>query len=1034
MKSIKWPTILVALALSLNVFSQVTMLKILPNPLNTLPGRATSLSATGGTAPYRFTTNIGSISMFSLPATFTPAASGNGIITVIDSKGVTATTPVTVYSALKLASAAVSLNGGQTYTIVPTGGKTPYRFTKNSGLGSINGAVFTAPLVSDVSTISVVDDLGQLLQLKFTTTPVTPPAISFMGTNKLTFTAGEPVTLSWGTTNATSLKLDPGAINVTGKTSYVVYPSAATDYILTATNSAKSVTAKKTILPNKVFDGSGIALNIASSCVLNTINDYMELMTYNNRRIEPADCSVVKVATPVFSWVLPMDKLPTAPMTLVMTRLSDGYAYSISSTSTRLLLPFALTQGMYEWVVKYTNKSNALVRSAPRKFLISASNQFVIPTGVNLANRVALKPHPRAVPSGSTIDNVVSAAGNGEYKYSFEKYLRYGLTAFNTAIPSVPKDVKSTDYPPNSTEYAAILTALKNKSIDEAFVIESLGYVAKFSKNESYKTAGINHLMALAAWPSDPWSATSETVQDQANREIFLSLAQGLDLFHESLTAPQRQLIVASLKKRLKQTMDKFSGFDRNPYDSHLLTCVQYATQALMYAVGTPEFPEANALLASSWESLVTNSGVWGGGSDGAYGNGTSYGWYATGSSVNLIAAARLIADVDLTKWPVYGNIGFNQMAFYPAAANMRGQFGDELENVDQYFTYSKDSIRLLAKLANKPEYEWYWRAYPDNVTYTGFMKPFHYLLAGLPSNIPTKTPVLSSNMLFEDAGVVAFHTNTTDSLRSSLFFRSSRLGSFNHSHADNNAFTFVSKGKELFISGGYYPSYGTNHHKFVTRATRFKNALTFDGGIGQGEPVFAPTAPGAPVDNMDARGKLINFNVTTNWSVTTGDATLAYRGRDPNTGNWNPLLTSAIRSIAYDKADGVILIYDFATSTSNRFWELNFQSLNLPELSNLNKTVKISNAGSSACMDVYGLAGSFKTSSGFPIAPEVARPDQFHSIFRANVATSQLASVTVIRENCSTVPVNVSVFGTKASINVNGKYIVLDKKTIQSN
>ena len=51
-------------------------------------------------------------------------------------------------------------------------------------------------------------------------------------------------------------------------------------------------------------------------------------------------------------------------------------------------------------------------------------------------------------------------------------------------------------------------------------------------------------------------------------------------------------------------------------------------------------------------------------------------------------------------------------------------------------------------------------------------------------------------------------HSETANPKRSSLFFRSSRLGTINHSHADNNAFTFVSKGKNIFISGGVYDDF----------------------------------------------------------------------------------------------------------------------------------------------------------------------------------------------------------------------------------
>jgi hypothetical protein len=287
-----------------------------------------------------------------------------------------------------------------------------------------------------------------------------------------------------------------------------------------------------------------------------------------------------------------------------------------------------------------------------------------------------------------------------------------------------------------------------------------------------------------------------------------------------------------------------------------------------------------------------------------------------------------------------------------------------------------------------------------------------------------------TSSYAFEDAGLVAMHSNIADPLRSSVFFRSSRLGSFNHSHADNNAFTFVSKGQPLLISGGYTPYYGSPHHVAVARATRFKNALTFDGGIGQAEPSAHPTAPGKPVDSMDTRGELINFSDNTLWAVTTGDATLAYRGQNAGGGSWSPLLTNAVRTVAYQRAEKVVVIYDWASSNSSRKWELNFQAPTAPKLTG--QTTRIDNNGASACIDVYGMPGSVKLTNGFPVAPEKSYPDQYQARYTATTASTVLVAVTVIREGCRIVPIRVDFSGTAATVSVNGgAAIVADRRTV---
>ena len=67
------------------------------------------------------------------------------------------------------------------------------------------------------------------------------PTISSFTANSSTISAGQSVTLSWSVSNATSLQINPGAMNVTGTSSIAVLPMASTAYTLTATNAVGSV-------------------------------------------------------------------------------------------------------------------------------------------------------------------------------------------------------------------------------------------------------------------------------------------------------------------------------------------------------------------------------------------------------------------------------------------------------------------------------------------------------------------------------------------------------------------------------------------------------------------------------------------------------------------------------------------------------------------------------------------------------------------------------------------------------------------------
>lgn len=781
------------------------------------------------------------------------------------------------------------------------------------------------------------------------------------------------------------------------------------------------------------LNGNGIPEGYAVGCVPTSLNDFMETVSYSIRRVEPRECDLINISTPIFSWPIPADLPDAGLMTFRLVKVNaDNTTTAITALSTatpRVLHSKELVAGNYKWHVTYTNKYGQLITGQQRRFSVKSGTLFPIPSGTALADKVAGKTvRPRTLPAGSSFASLATKAQNSDYKEAYKAFLEKADSYLIDTVTAVPANLKPENFS-TSTLYDDWFKKVIAASIVETTAVETLGYALQFTSNSKYQARALSRLMNLAAWPVD--GATSEAKQDQANRRIYLALALGLDLHQNRLSPAQRTTIVNALRNRLSQTMAKFDKFATVPYDSHLLTATQFTTEALMAAVGTPEFTEAKSLLAKSWETMITMSGAWGGGSDGGFGNGSAYGWFAMNNTARLMAAVRLMANVNLSLWSALGNIGQNQIALTPAAGYLMGSMGDGVETNRNYFDYSWQEFRLLANVTGKPEYEWYWRVDPRNTLLHVSLLPYHFMMLGLTTpQAPAQTPVLPDSYLFEDAGYVAIHSKTTDTLRSSLVFRSSRLGSYNHSHADNNGFTFVSKGKEILISGGYYPDYLTAHHAKVNRATRYKNALTFDSGIGQSEPSPDPIVPGAPVMSMDANGKLINFKDNGTWAVATGDATKAYSGYDSSKYTWTPLLTNAVRTVAYNRKEKVVVIYDYATSLTPRKWELNFQALTEPVLNGT--TIQITNGTSKGCINIYAPAGYINLSSGFTVAPEKPAPNQFRAIYKVLNASGSIAAITTIREDCRVVPITVQFSGTSASISINSQpALTMDRRMV---
>jgi hypothetical protein len=243
-------------------------------------------------------------------------------------------------------------------------------------------------------------------------------------------------------------------------------------------------------------------------------------------------------------------------------------------------------------------------------------------------------------------------------------------------------------------------------------------------------------------------------------------------------------------------------------------------------------------------------------------------------------------------------------------------------------------------------------------------------------------------------------------------------------------------------ISSGYYPWYGSPHHIGVTRLTRFKSALTINGGIGQNEtvenPLQAPTQPGLTNYSMDNNGQIINFFDSARWGVLTGDASNAYRPRQRlfPYAYGSALVDVALRSAAYDRIERIAVIYDYAKSATPRLWELNFHALSpfLPQASAL----RIDRPGAALCVEVLGPRGSFKTSQGFTIAPEkpypsAQYPEQFHARYSVSKSSLELTSVTILREDCSAARVAVRFDDAAATVSINdGAAIVFDRRQVR--
>jgi len=93
--------------------------------------------------------------------------------------------------------------------------------------------------------------------------PAVPPSIASFTANPPTVRSGEPSTLSWSVTGATTLSIAPGIGDVTGTTAVAVLPTTTTAYTLTATNTAGSDSEAVTVTVDDTITVEGRVIGLA---------------------------------------------------------------------------------------------------------------------------------------------------------------------------------------------------------------------------------------------------------------------------------------------------------------------------------------------------------------------------------------------------------------------------------------------------------------------------------------------------------------------------------------------------------------------------------------------------------------------------------------------------------------------------------------------------------------------------------------------------------------------------------------------------
>ena len=541
---------------------------------------------------------------------------------------------------------------------------------------------------------------------------------------------------------------------------------------------------------------------------------------------EPMDGLIVPVNPPPLFWA-PEERADVYEVQLGRDRQLGG-------TDTRTvegikwcfyLSPRALDEGTWHWRWRPAEGEWSEIRS----FEVTASaHSFEVPTPAEIMAGIA-RGHPR-LPKPEGEVRVPRADAEVHYE-----------------LPEEPIGYQPDEPPGSNPFYARYFAIMRGGGRAEQVVTRAAGAYA-VTGDERIGQAARQVLVEVAAW--DPRGSTSHKNEDYANWMIMTALSKGYDYLYDLLSEEERAQVRAAIVDRATQIMDhaRRRPLEIYPINSHLWVGVMRLMWPGIVLLGEEE--EAGDWLEYCLGVFATVWPIWGG-TDGGWSRGLSY--YRVASFVTNFEMLRKLG------------INFWHKAFFTHHAEFLAYaatpkrpypgFGDMAASDPIGTLYpGRGHAQVAAALARElgdPLAAWY--AAEMGQSDIGEVEPLAPIGAPLARHFPS-------------VGWVLMHTDLADADNDVFFaLKSSPYGSSDHCHSDQNAFVLTAYGQALAVQTGYYDAYGSPHHIGWMSTTRAKNAITVNGGKGQG------------YKSIEARGEVTEFFHSAGFDYAVGDASEAY-------------------------------------------------------------------------------------------------------------------------------------------------------------
>jgi hypothetical protein len=726
----------------------------------------------------------------------------------------------------------------------------------------------------------------------------------------------------------------------------------------------------------------------------------------------PVDQSKAGVNPPGFCWT-PHDQASTYRLEVFGDSTPAQAAFWIDKLDSTVYPPTAvMTPGQYRWQVVYRNAEG-------KEYGVSKSRRFDIPPGLpelpmpdvkQLRNKLA-NIRPRLFLGGNRLANIREEVRKGAVSQ-----WDFFLTAANDALKEGPYP-EPKGYPNGEFIVEDWRRIYRPGKVGSAHLAR-LALAYKITGEGKYLEGARRWMMNLAAW--DPTGIVSHDAaqldgsegNDEASMPVLERMAFAWDWIGGELTPKERARVLAVMPERGNQVLRllRKQDFLSHPFSNHEGRVLAFLGLAGLSFLG--DLPEAEEWLDYVLRCYLTSFPAWGG-DEGGWAQGIGY-WAAYVNWLSSFAEAlRGATEVDLLRRPFYRHNGFFPLYFHPPYAPM-GAFGDAGDS--QPSLHEKLLIDYFAEVFQDPTLKWHAssiRPEVSKVTYAREERPWNeWFLEDLVSlwragtaRVKPQAPRGEPDSRHStDIGWVSMHTALGDAEKDVwVLFKSSRFGSFSHSHADQNSFQLHAWGEALAIDSGYYPSYGSPHHVLWSRQTRAHNGILVDG---RGQPPFDWNASGT-IELYERHGPV---------TLVRGQAATAYnRPQDPDTIElWKkhlaeplppmePRVDSFGRTLAF-LASGdqpLLVVYDQIKTAGPASFDWLLHSLREMKVDPASGSILITNGKAHLAVKLFSTAPlDFSQFGGFPVKPEeraAGAPDQWHLTARTKTKTAEAKFLAVL-------------------------------------